>query len=387
LLRLSDPSPRFRFEWPWATALAGEWLVFGGAVIAGVTAWEAWLARRRLDAFVVSHPRRRAHVFALWAGSTTWWVLLHTLFLIVHLAAALLSHAIGPAEPLIIMVQYIAVCGFCALGALVGWYGRWVFAAPLLSLALIAVVLSGAGAQRIMWFTSASSLLGWQPVPSSYALQAAVYAGLLVIVVGQVLPVALRRGLLMTGMALALCAAVPAADGRKYWQPVVAADHCVRQADGVTVCAGDGFTSLYPNVARSLAPVVRRLQELGVDPPTTYVIAAGDSVRVPDPHDGVIPVDAVNGRTHIPSAALVMAATVQTGCARPTSGQVERQAVVYGWFLQEFGTDAPGRYPPEQVRQLRALDTTTQRSWVRNAYTRAWACDPSAPEYPDGVTP
>ncbi|MFI1045003.1 hypothetical protein ACH4U3_04180 [Streptomyces griseoruber] len=314
LLRMSDPTPRFRFEWPWATALAGEWLVFGGAVVTGATAWEAWITRRRMDAFVIDRSRRGAHVFAVWAGATTWWVLLHSLFLSVHLAAALFSHAVGPVEPLLIVVQYVAVCGFCALGALVGWYTRWVFAAPLLSLALIGVVLSGTGAQRIMWFTSASSLLGWRPVPSSYALQAGVYVGVIAVVVGQVLPVVIRRGLLAAGLALAVCAAVPAsASGRAYWRPVVAADHCARQHNGLTICAGDGFQSLYLHAARSLAPVVRRLQELGIDPPTTYVIAAGESVRIPDPRDGVISVDAVNGRTRVPSAALVMAATVQTG--------------------------------------------------------------------------
>ncbi|MFI1045002.1 hypothetical protein ACH4U3_04175 [Streptomyces griseoruber] len=61
--------------------------------------------------------------------------------------------------------------------------------------------------------------------------------------------------------------------------------------------------------------------------------------------------------------------------------------MLYGWFLMEFGTDAPGRYPPQTVRQLRALDTTAQRTWVREAYARAWACDPSVPDYPKGVTP
>ncbi|WP_328746776.1 hypothetical protein OHT57_14400 [Streptomyces sp. NBC_00285] len=384
---MSDPSPRFRFEWPWATTLAGEWLVFGGAVVAGVTAWEAWLTRRRLDAFHTGPSRGSANVFAVWAGAATWWTLLHTLFLAVHLTAAFVSHAIGPVEPLIIAVQYIAVWGFCALGALVGWYTRWVFAAPLLTLALVAVVLSGAEAQRIMWFTSASSLLGWRPVTSSYTLQAAVYAGVLVVVLGQLLSTALRRGLLVAGLVLSLCTAVPAAaSGRSYWKPAVAADDCARQANGLTVCAGDGFEPLYARVASGLAPVVRRMRALGIEPPTTYVIAAGESVRIPDPHDGVISVDAVNGRTHVPPAALVMAATIQTGCAHPTSGQVERQAVLYGWFLREFGTDAPGRYPPQPVQQLRALDTAAQRAWVQDAYTQAWACDPAAPDYPNGVT-
>ncbi|MEU5099888.1 hypothetical protein [Streptomyces sp. NPDC020996] len=387
LLRLGDPSPRFRFEWPWATVLAGEWLVFGGAVIAGTVAWEAWLTRRRLDAFLTGPSRGSANVFAVWAGAATWWTMLHTLFLAVHLMAASLSDAVGPVQPLIIAVQYIAVWGFCALGALVGWYLRWVFAAPLLTLALVAVVLSGAEAQRIMWFTSASSLLGWQPVTSSYALQAAVYAGVLVVVLGQLLPTVLRRGLLVAGLVLSLVTVPAAASGRSYWKPAVSAAHCARQADGLTVCAGDGFESLYPRVAASLTPVVRRMRAWGVEPPVTYVIAAGDSVRIPDRRDGVISVAAVNGRTHVPPAALVMAATIQTGCARPTSEQVERQAILYGWFLREFGTDAPGRYPPQPVQQLRSLDTATQRAWVQEAYARAWACDRTTPTYPDGVTP
>jgi hypothetical protein len=387
VLRLSEPNQNFRHEWPWATAVAGEWLVFGGAIVVGVTAWEGWLTRRRLSVFAADQPRLHAGIFAVWAGAATWWLFLHTLILAFHLSLAAASGAVGRIPYLIVAVQYAAVLGLCALGALIGWFGKWVATAALASLALAAVPLSGPGIHRLMWFTSAGSLIGWEPVPTSYLLQVTVFVGCAVVVAGQLLRTAVGRGVAVAGLILSLTAAVPAADhDRPYWRPVRPNVTCDLQANGLTMCGIDGVHSLMPRIAGSLAPVIQRLRGLGVSPPITYVIATGETAAMPDVHDGIIAFSAVNGRSHIAPQDLVMAATVRVTC--PDTGPVvERQMAVYGWALKEFGTDDPGRYNPDLVQQLRKLNPYSQLSWFTDAYNKAWNCDPQTPTYPDGVAP
>src|SRR5690606_29738209 len=67
-LRLDESTYDFRYEWYWASAESGSWLFFGGAVLAGASAWEAWLTRRRNQALTTAAPNPHAGRFSVFVG-------------------------------------------------------------------------------------------------------------------------------------------------------------------------------------------------------------------------------------------------------------------------------------------------------------------------------
>ncbi|MBT2398748.1 hypothetical protein [Streptomyces sp. ISL-100] len=398
-IRYSEPNQDFRFEWQWASVGAGEWLIFGGALIAGTSAWEAWLTRRRLAGFAPGQSKPSMGLIAVWTGTATWWLALHALILAGYLAAATLSGAIGRLELVGAAVPFVAIAGYCALGAILGWFIKSPATAPAVSVALLYLVvvgIPGAGdaldARGVLWFGAASSLVGWRMSLGNVALQAAAFAGLVLVILAVTGSTVLRRALVAVGVTGSLAASLMAmSPERSHWERDEAGLTCANPIAGVTVCGTSVIASRLPAVAEQLAPVLAEIRALGVVPPKSYRIIGTEGGTKPQAGEGLIPLDRLRGTAPIDRATLIRAVTLPFSCgmaSRDTGMAVmEFRTAVYGWTLQELGEDDPGRYPPQLVDDIRATSRQAQLKWFLAAYNKSWNCAESGFHYPAGVAP
>lgn len=396
-IRYSEPNQDFRFEWQWASVSAGEWLVFGGALITGASAWEAWLTRRRLAGFTSAQRKPSLGVIAVWTGAVTWWLALHALIVGGYLTAAALSGAIGEIELIGLAVPFVAVAGFCALGVALGWWIRSPVTAPAASVALLYLVvvgIPGAGAtldaRGVLWFGAATSLIGWRISLEYVALQSAAFAGLVLVVLAVTRQTVLRRALVTVGVIASLFASLVAmSPERRHWERDEADLTCTDPVAGVTVCGTSHTAPLLPAVAEQLAPVAAKVRALGVAPPTSYQVVGDGGGRGPKPGEGMVPIDRLRGNASIDRVTLISAITLPFSCGRPSEERamavMDFRTAVYGWTLRELGEDDPGRYPPYIVDDIRAASRRAQLEWFVTAYKKSWSCAESGFPYPAGA--
>ncbi|MGW2292634.1 hypothetical protein [Streptomyces phaeochromogenes] len=400
-LHYFEPAQDFRFEWQWTSVAAGDWIMFGGPVIAGVTAWEAWLTRRRLHAFTPGHPSRTMSrgIIAVWAGAATWWMAAHGLIVIGYLTAAAASDAIGDVEPTVLAVQFTAVTGYCALGALLGWWIRSPVAAPALGLSLLYLTVGDVPGlseeldpQGVLWFGAASSLVGWHVSIAAFALQAAAFAGAIVAVCATARrSAAMRRSVVAAGIVMSVLSAILAmSPDRSRWERDTGNAVCVGPKQQITVCGVAHIQPLLADVAQQLIPLVADLRKLGATPPTKYLIVGGEDTTA-NPRNGYVPLAALIGRSSIPPNILIRSATIPFGCSSagrdPSMAVLSFRAALYGWALEELGQEDPGRYPQGLVNEIRSADRAAQAKWFPTAYRTAWMCAETGLSYPAGVTP
>ena len=398
-LRLDESTYDFRYEWYWASAESGSWLFFGGAVLAGASAWKAWLTRRRNQALTTAAPNPHAGRFSVFVGVVTWWLALHLLILAAHLVTAGLSGAVGEPAMLHLLTQFVAVVGWCGLGVAVGWWIRSPLAAPVLAaLILISVPdpLPGVSLRGLTWFGSAASLVGMRFEPLALGLKLGFFAGLALLVVTTPRHGFAGRVLTVFGVTIAVAAAMLAVVPRSDLKPVPIADHtCTPDLSKIVVCGPPELKPRLSDISQALEPIVDDLQNLGVDPPATFRVHGRGGAVAPEPGVGWLAIAAVPLRSDvdIPTHALVEAATVPTSCGDPDEDSwvetmVLREAV-YGWVLREWevtAADGSVLYSPDLINDLHSLPPAKQREWFVEAYTTLWQCTESGLWLPEGIT-
>jgi hypothetical protein len=396
--RSTEPTEDYRFEWLWASVDSGRWLVLGAAVVTGATAWEAWLARRRLREFEAGLPNPAAARLAIWAGGVFWWSLLHTGVLGWHLWEAARAGAVGTLSATAVVSQYLAIAGWCALGAAVGWWARTPLAPVALALVVVGVTVLNVSImdrklRAVTWFGSVRSLVGLEFDTGWILLRLLFFAGLLALVGTAVRFRLVDRVAVSSGLVLAVVAAVLVTDARRVELIPVAVSHhvCEPRRDGIQVCGVPELRSWFPTIADQLAGPVGRLRSLGVQPPASYRLYGPEApAEVMERGVGVVRLALGDLRRGVGvTPAVVAAATVPYACVGPgeePSGEfVTVGAVFYGWLLRELGQDAPGTYPEPLVDQIHMSDAATRHSWLAQTYQKLWRCDMTGYAPPPGA--
>lgn len=397
-LWLSESTHEFRFEWQWASAESGTWLFFAGAIIAGTSAWEAWLTRQRGETLTAGSRSPHAGRLSVFTGAVTWWLALHVLIVAAHLVAAALSEAIGEAAVLHLLAQFSAVAGYCGLGVAVGWWIRSPLAAPVLAALILLSVpepIPGISLRGLTWFGSAASLVGLRFEPLSLMLKLCFFAGL--VLLGIAVPRQILAGRVLTalGCMVAIAAAVPAVMPRADLEGVPIAHHTCRSVSEIVVCGPPELEAILGTTGHEVAPVVADLQRLGVDPPTKFRVHGRGGPVVPEPGVGWLSVSKAprHGEVEIPRHVLVEAVTVPTSCGDPSEDRwVETMVVreaVYGWVLSRWGIETSGGQPlysPDLISDLHGVSAAAQRDWFVETYTALWRCEEAGLRLPDGVS-
>lgn len=398
--RSSEPSQDYRFEWLWASTDAGRWLVLGAAVITGATAWEAWLTRRRLRELEAGLPNPGATRLMTWVGAVIWWSVAHTGVLVWHLWEAARADAVGTVSVIVVVSQYVAIAGWCALGTAVGWWGR----TPLLPIGLALVVVGvtvlnvsivDRRMRAVTWFGSVRSLVGLEFDTGWVLLRLLLFTGLVVLVVTAVRTRWVDRVAVSAGAVLALVAAVLVTNPRRTeLTPVPLARHvCAQQGNGIQVCGVPELRAWFPAVADRLTGPVDRLRSMGAQPPASYRLYGPEApAEVLEPGVGVVQLGLGDLRHEAPTVtpAVVAAATLPQACVGPEREPSEEfitvGAALYGWLLRDLGHDAPGSYPASLVDHLRGLDPAVQRSWFTQSYAKLWRCEMTGYAPPPGTS-
>lgn len=397
-LRLTETTHEFRYEWQWASAESGRWLFYAGALIAGASAWEAWLTRRRNEALTTGSPNHHAGRFSVFIGAAAWWLALHLLIVGAHLSVAAWSGAIGEPALLHLLAQVAAVAGWCGLGAAVGWWIRSPLAAPTLAALILLSVpdpIPDVTLRGLTWFGSDTSLVGLRFEPVGLVLKLCFFTGLVLLMIETPRRITTGRALAALGLTTAVAAAVPAVVLRADLEPVPVADHACTMESEITVCGPPEIDSALPTVGRELGPIVADLRGLGVAPPTTFRVHGLGGAAAAEPGIGWLPISGAprHSGLGIPRQALVQAATVPTSCGEPSAEKrnetmVLREAV-YGWALNELGVDVPHNpplYSPDLINDLRTIPTAAQRGWFVDTYTALWHCAETGLRLPEGVS-
>ena len=394
----SEPNQDWRTEWLWTSMAAGRWLLFGGAVIAGATAWEAWLTRRRAAAFEPELTDPHAGRLAVWLGAVTWWLALHLAILAFYLITAAGSQPVGRISMLTLGVQVAAVAGNCAAGTAAGWWIKSPLAAPALAVVLVAATVVdlsqyGMHFRGLTWFGSVRSLIGLELVPALLLYRLGFFAALVLLIV-----VAVRHrlvGQIATAAALVLAVtfAVPAINPRQQeLRPAPLTAHvCTDGRTGPQVCGVPELQRWYPQFVTQLTDIETAIAEDAPDTPRRFRV-----------YGEAVPLGAERGVGQIrlrPSlieqpdqrhAALIEAVIIPFGCLDAGTPPSQDAQLIASALLAltrtTLGLPASDDAPQQLVDGVRALPPTARMQWFSANYRRLWSCEQTGFTLPDGVT-
>lgn len=384
-----DPNAMVLREWRWTSVEAGAYLFFGGAIIAGASAFESWLTHKRLSAFGSGLPVARRLMLPVWVGAVSWWVSAHLAILIGHLLPAALSDAVGTISLLAVVLQFAAVAGYVSLGVLIGWLIPHPATAPALSLAMLAANFSSGllpadlSLKQLAWFGSVRSLVGLDLEPRLVLWRLLFFLGLLACAIAIWRSTILRRAILVVGVSTSLLGLYLTVTyrGSDLVELSSASLECVDTPGGRVVCMVPEWGHHRTKAAKSVDKVVRRAEQLGLKPPARFEVRSPAGSRVPPEGVGLIlpEGDRSNGATW--DEAAVDGVAIPYWCesiveARPGEGATAwaMTATLSDWLLHRLDLRRADPAAVDLSDPLRTLDEKAQLEWVRTVYPKLWSC-------------
>ncbi|MEU8079327.1 hypothetical protein AB0B31_28265 [Catellatospora citrea] len=382
---------------------AGLALFISGPILAGLAGFETWQWRRRMESFASGLPNKRALVLAPWLGVTAIGLLVQTVALALHAITALTSNAIvGSLTVWPVVTQLAGVCGYTALGALVGWYVPSPIAAPSLATGIILLNVFGVSAglhvrELTSFGTGAREFVGMTYNPEAVALQAIC---MLALACAASAPRVLSDKLRGLVQAVSVSVAIVAGAVVVLTAPprVTADQHmassCMSERE-LTVCAPAAwresdrrtlFTAVQGGVSLLTSDGVTGI-------PLKYQVETAESRLEKGTGLIVIEREYLNDSQAV-HAAIAFAMAKADACdqpaleqqAIPASGQVLAvRSTLSAIVGRRLGVDLAGMYDPSAVMGVASLAPRDQIRWVSDSLHKVWTCDPQV-SLPPGVT-
>ena len=379
----------WRFDLMQAADRAGLYLFFVSPAYAAVAAWSARRARVDLGELGGSLPAPSLVWRRAWLPHATVGMAFHTVVLACTTVTAAGSGAVGSVDPFPVLVQFLSIGFFCAVGAVAGGLFSSDLAAPGLFVGLLALntVLVQYGFRRISDVgTGSADFVDLRMNPAYLAPKALLFVSLPVCCLPvRCLAVGRRRlvqavARLATG-GLALVVGLNPAEPQQY----VPSRPACHVRDAVQICVPHALAGRAHDLDAPVAKAIGTLERMGLHHPARVEAISRGATRVrsgsmafsllvPDLEDPAKLQRQVN-----------LGFTYPLHCEDPRSltmpppNVLEARATLEGWLARRTDAALPdAAYPSDVVDRLLALPDQVQFATLAPVFRAVWSCAPDA---------
>lgn len=368
---------------------AGLYLFIFSPVLAAVCAWSAERARANLGELAALSPSRALVWRSVWLPAATVAAGLHLVVLLAMVITAWSSAAVGQVAFLPVMVQFLSIYFFAALGAWAAAVVRSPLTAPAVFVVLLLAntLFADLGFRKISEVgTGAGDFIDLR-LGLGYLLPKAALFGAFVLYalplravhVTWILRTVLHRVMPLAAAGLAIVV-MTGNTMPEEWAPTTQACHV---AGAMSVCEPQELVGHTRDLDEYVDAVDDLLHQIGgvTIPARVDYVSRGAAVLSRSAVDITVTSQALPSSTASARAvefgfAYALGCSSSDDVAGPPQSVLEAHAVLDGWLQHQFGTVQPGSFPADRVSRLLAQSPARQRAVVRSLMNQVWSCAP-----------